>query len=138
MLRLIEGAHYRRREEQPTHAPPKSKEAVDCLLCSDPGDDKLEHVARKRSRPIVQNLRLDRFHAHLKSHHQDACRNGASSLLTMGFSRRAPSVAAAAPPEGGVAQEIVASGSLRQHAPSPTEIDPHVGTSASGSLGTVP
>ena len=50
MMKLIEGKHYRRRHEQPTLAPHKSKEAVDCLLCSDPGDDDiapLGHVAMK-------------------------------------------------------------------------------------------
>ncbi len=36
---FIEGTHYKRRENQPSLAPHKSKEAVDCLLCSDPDDD---------------------------------------------------------------------------------------------------
>jgi hypothetical protein len=40
MMHLIEWKHYRRRETQPSPAPHKSnKEAVDCLLCSDPGAD---------------------------------------------------------------------------------------------------
>jgi hypothetical protein len=68
MMKLIEGNHYRRRHEQPTPEPHKSKVAVDCMLCSDPGDDDNApsgHVARKRSRPIGQNIRLDRFHVHL-------------------------------------------------------------------------
>ena len=97
-MRLIEGTHYRRRENHSSAAPHKSKEAIKCFLCSDSGDDDgNEYIATKRSRPIRQNLRLDRFHAHLKSHNLDACCEGARRLLTMGFSRRAPSVAAIAP-----------------------------------------
>jgi hypothetical protein len=130
MMRLIEGAHYRRKENQPLPAPHKSKEAVSCLLYSDPGDDdRNEHVTRKRARPIGQNLRLDRLHAQLKSHHPDACREGARSLLTMGFSRRAPSVASIAT-EAGDDHERMASGSL-PHVPSPTGIDFHIGASTS-------
>ncbi len=71
MMRLIEGTHYKRREDQPPPTPPKSKEDVDCLLCCDPGDDGNEHFAKKRSRPIGQSLRLDRFQAHLKCYHTD-------------------------------------------------------------------
>jgi hypothetical protein len=47
-------------------------------------------LPRKCSMLIGQNLCLDRFHAHLKSHQLDACREEARSLLRMGFSRRAP------------------------------------------------
>jgi hypothetical protein len=90
-MKAMEGTHYMRRHEQPTHAPHKSKEVVDCLLCSEPGDDdiaQLGHVARKRSRPIGQNIHLDRFHVHLKAHHPDACRYGDMSLFELGFTRR--------------------------------------------------
>jgi hypothetical protein len=110
MVQLIEGTHYKRRHDQPTPVPHKSKEAVDYLLemeieiytlqkgglrtnyllCSDPGvddDAQLQHVARKRSRPIGQNIRLDRFKRLLRSHHPAACRNGARSLFAMGFTR---------------------------------------------------
>ncbi len=60
MMRLIEGTHYMQRDNQPSPAPHKSKEAVNYLLCSDPGDDDgNEHAARKRARPIGKNLRLD-------------------------------------------------------------------------------
>jgi len=49
MMKLVKGTHYRRRENQPSPAPHKSKEVVDCLLCGDPGDDDgNEHVAKKR------------------------------------------------------------------------------------------
>ena len=34
-MRLIEGIHNRRRENRPSPAPHKSKELVNCLLCSD-------------------------------------------------------------------------------------------------------
>jgi hypothetical protein len=98
MMRLIEWTNYKRRENQPSPALHKSKEAVGCLLCSDPiDDDGNEQVVGKRSRPIGQNLRLDRFHTHLKINHPDACREGARSLLTMGFSRRAPCATIIAP-----------------------------------------
>ncbi len=100
MIQLIEGTHYRRRENQPSHAPHKSKEAVDCLLCIDPGDVDDVHgdqTRRKRSRPIGINIRLDRFAAHIKSHHPDACGNGARSLLQMGFTRRNVRAEATAP-----------------------------------------
>ncbi len=69
MVQLIEGTHYRRREYQPSLAPHKSKEVVDCLLCSDPGDDDDAHggqTRRKRSRPIGINIRMDRFIAHIR------------------------------------------------------------------------
>ncbi len=39
MMQLTERTHYKQRETQPSHAPHRSKEAVDCMLCSDPGDD---------------------------------------------------------------------------------------------------
>ncbi len=38
MLKLVEGTHYKRRHEQTTPTPDKSKDDVDYLLCSDPGD----------------------------------------------------------------------------------------------------
>jgi hypothetical protein len=47
-MKLIEGTHYMRREEQPTPTQLKSKEAIiDRLVCDDPGDDTNERVARK-------------------------------------------------------------------------------------------
>ena len=72
MVQLIEGTHYKRRENQPSPAPHNSKEAVDCLLCIDLGDDHDAHgtrlggkgpglffgnVRKKRSRPIGQSIR---------------------------------------------------------------------------------
>jgi len=89
-----------RRHEQPTPVPHKSKKVIGCMLCIDSGDGdiaQLEHVARKRSRPIGQNIRLERFHVHLKGHHPDACRNRAMSLFAMGFTIRALSAATTAP-----------------------------------------
>ena len=147
MMKLIEGTHYMRRHEQPTPAPHKSKEVVDCLLCSDPGDDDiapLGHVARKRSRPIGQNIRLDRFHVHLKAHHPDACRNGARSLFELGFTRRELGAAVTAP-EGEALErmtsESLGSGHLDAGEDSHIvvlglELDPHIGTS--GGLGNDP
>jgi len=115
--------HYKRREEQPTLAPPKSKEFVDFMLCGDPGDNDNEDVVRKRSRPIGQNTRLDRFKRNLKSHHpSDASRNGAESLFAMGLCRRAPYDVTVAPEEG-QAQERMAYGSL---VPRATGMSPHV------------
>ena len=76
MVQLIEGTHYRRRENQPSPAPHKSKEVVDCLLCIDPGDDDDAHgdqtrrkrsglffgnVRKKRSRPIGQSIRHNNY-----------------------------------------------------------------------------
>ena len=90
-MQLTEGTHYMRREIQPSPAPHRSKEAVDCMLCSDPGDDDnahVGHVHRKRSRATGQNIWLDRQHAHMKSFHPDACRFGAKSLLQFGFTMR--------------------------------------------------
>jgi len=63
MVQLVEGTRYKRRENQPSHAPNKPKEAVDCLLCIDPGDDDDAHgdqTRRKRSRPIFGNVRRKR------------------------------------------------------------------------------
>ena len=146
-----------RRENQPSHAPHKPKEAVDYLLCCDPGDDddeELEHFRRKISRSIGLNIRLDRFHKYLHSHHPDACRNEVKSLLTMGFTRlaigtattspevHAPSTAGQdphieasrslgfVPSDAGEDHEVVESGSLT-HALSATMLDPHIGASAS-------
>ena len=62
MMRLIKGTHNRRRENQPSPAPHKYKEAVDCLFGSDPGYDGNEEVGhgrRKRSRPIGLNIFLE-------------------------------------------------------------------------------
>ena len=69
-------------------------------MCIDPGDDDDAHgdqTRRKRSRPIGMNIHLDRFFPHLKIHHPDACRNGAKSLLPIGFTRRNVGVGATAP-----------------------------------------
>jgi hypothetical protein len=93
MMQLKEGTHYRVRQHQPLPTPKKSKEAVDCLLCSHPGEsdeEDVENVARrKRSRPKGRNIRLDRLLHHIKKEHPDATRDGARSLLTMGFTRQA-------------------------------------------------
>ncbi len=70
MMHLKEGTHYRVRAQQPSPAPHKSKEAVDCMFCSDPGEsdeEVVEHVAhRKRSRPKGRIIRLDRLLRHMK------------------------------------------------------------------------
>jgi hypothetical protein len=50
------------------------------------------------------------FVAHIKSHPPDACRNGARSLLTMGFTRQNVGAEATAPE--GDEHERMASGSL--------------------------
>jgi len=99
MMQLIEGTHYRLRENQPSLVPHKSTQGVDCVLCIDSGEDGdglVGNIRTKRSRPIGLNIRLDRFHAHLASHHPNACRNGAMSLLPMDFTRRAVGAAAIA------------------------------------------
>ncbi len=147
MMKLVEGTHYRRRHELPTPTPHKSKEVVDCMLCSDPGDDdiaQLGHVFRKRSRPIGQNIRLDRFHDHLKAHHPDTCRNRAKSLFELGFARRELGAALTAPE--GVALKRMTSESLGSGHSDAVEdshvvelgsgLDPRI--EASGGLGTDP
>jgi hypothetical protein len=122
MMQLIERTHCRRRKNQPSHAPHKSKEAVDFLLCCDPGDDDDEELRNFRwKRPIGLNIRLGGFHKHMHSHHPDACRNGARSLLTMGFTWRAVSTATNAP---------------EAYAPLTAGQNPHI--EASMSLGYVP
>ncbi len=54
-MQFTEGTHYGRRESQPSPAPHRSKEVVDCMLCSDPGDDDNVQVGTvhiKRSKEI--------------------------------------------------------------------------------------
>jgi hypothetical protein len=51
-VQLIEGTHYRRRENQPSPAPHKSKEAVDFLLSIDPGDDDDAHGDQTRRKKV--------------------------------------------------------------------------------------
>ena len=66
MVQLIEGTDYRRKENQPSAAPHKSKEAVDCLLCIDPGDDDDAHgdqTRRKRSRSIFWKFSQEKIEA---------------------------------------------------------------------------
>ena len=121
-MQLIEGTHYRLRENQLSLVQHKSKQGVDCLLCSDSGEDGdglVGNDRRKRSRPIGLNIRLDRLHAHIATHHPYACREGARSLLTMGFTRRAVGAAAIA---------------IEAHAPSASHLDPHI--EVSGNMGT--
>jgi hypothetical protein len=137
MMKLIEGKHFRRRHEQPTPEPHKSKVAVDCMLCSDPGDDDNApsgHVAKKRSRPLGQNIRLDRFHVHLKAHHPDACRDGARSLLQLGFTRQELGAATTAP-EGEALQGMPTESLRSRHSDAVkdrrivelgSELDPHI------------
>ena len=63
MRKLIEGTHYMRRHEQPTHAPHNSKKIVDNLLCSDSGDDDDAQVgmfARKGQLRLGKQNRLTR------------------------------------------------------------------------------
>ena len=92
-MHLKEGTHYKVRPQQPSPTPKKSKEAVDCLLCSDPvesDEEVVEHVVhRKRSRPRGRNIRLVRLLIHMKKEHHDSTRDGARSLLTMGSTRQA-------------------------------------------------
>ncbi len=73
--------------------------------------------------PIGINILLDMFVAHMKSHHPDACRNGARSLLTMGFTRRNVGAEATAPE--GDEHERMASDSLI-NSTSVAGQDPHV------------
>ena len=92
-MQLKEGPHYRVRPPQLSPTPKISKEAVDCMLCSDPGEsdeEVVEHVAhRKKSRPKGRNIRLDMLLHHMKKEHPNATRDGARSLKTMGFTRQA-------------------------------------------------
>ncbi len=113
-MELIEGTHCWLRENQPSLVPHKSKQGVDCVLCNDSGEDGdglVGNVRRKRSRHTRLNIRLDRFHAHLASHHSDAFRNRARSLLTMDFTRRAIGAAAIA---------------IEAPAPSASRMDPNI------------
>ena len=103
MNQFTEGTHYMRRETHPSPAPHRSKEAVDYLLCSDPSDDdnaQVGNASKKRSKAIGQNIRLDILHAHMRTFYPDACRFGARSLLTIGFTMRG--VGTASPPHDGL------------------------------------
>ena len=73
------------------------------MLCSDSGDEdnaQVGDVHVKSSRAIGQNIRLSILHAHMRTFHPDACRFGAKSLLSMGFTMRA--VGDAVPPLEGL------------------------------------
>jgi len=93
MMQLKEGTHFKIRPQEHSPTPKKSKEVVDRMLCSDPGesdDEVVEHVThRKRSRPKGRNIHLDRLLHHMKKEHPDATRDGAKSLLKMGSTRQA-------------------------------------------------
>jgi len=86
-MNLVEGKHYSRREEQPTHLPTPAKRFMDCLLCQ--GYDDSQAIGNKRK---INNggkgYRLERMMAHLKSSHKDALiDDGSRTLLALGFSR---------------------------------------------------
>jgi hypothetical protein len=93
MMQLKEETHYRVRPQQPSPTPKNSKEAVDCMLCNDPGEsdeEVVEHMAhRKRSRPKGRSIRLDRLLHHMKKEHLDAARDEARSLFKLGLTRQA-------------------------------------------------
>jgi hypothetical protein len=62
MMHFIEGTHYKRKENQPSPAPNKSKEDVEYMLCSGMGNDddaQVGHGSRKMSRPIGLNTRIE-------------------------------------------------------------------------------
>jgi len=71
IVQLIEGTHNRRRENQRSPAPHKSKEVVDYLLCSDPGDDDDaygDETRRKRLRPIFRKCSQEKVEANRAKH----------------------------------------------------------------------
>ncbi len=85
-MKLVEGTHYRRRLDQPSHNNYGSKDYVDCLLCGAPSDSDDDIVRRKLTRKQVnQDIRLDRLMIHYKGKHRDAFPSEGRSLLDLGF-----------------------------------------------------
>ena len=87
-IKLVEGTHYRRRYNQPSPTPRKSRELVSCLLCDtssypDDADHAVERVGRnKRCKGVV---RLDKLMKHITSAHPECIPAEGRSLLDMGF-----------------------------------------------------
>ena len=63
-MNLLEGAHFKRRSDQPSRI--ASKEFVDCLFCRVPSDSDDEPIARATFTKMQakHNIRLDKLKAH--------------------------------------------------------------------------
>ncbi len=65
MVLLVEGTHYRRREDQSSLSPHPSKAIVDCIFCQEPIVVAVEN--KRKYNNDIRGYRLDRFQHHLKS-----------------------------------------------------------------------
>ena len=85
-MQIKEGIHYRRRPNQPSPAPIKAKELVDCLFCRVPSDSEDDEgrptVIRRQWR---DGIRLDKFMLHFNAKHKGDLPSEGRSLLDMGF-----------------------------------------------------
>ena len=87
-IKLVEGTHYRRRYNQPSPTPAKSKELVSYLFCDtsrypDDAAHAAERVGRnKRCKGVV---RLDKLMKHITTAHPDRIPAEGRSRLDMGF-----------------------------------------------------
>jgi len=86
-MKLVEGTHYSRRLDQPSTVNFKTREYVDCLLCSAPSDSDDETVINngRSAKHARQGIRLDALMHHYKAKHKDVFPAAGRSLLDMGF-----------------------------------------------------
>jgi hypothetical protein len=85
-MKLVEGTHYKRRLDQPSHINYRSKDYANCLLCSAPSDSDDDIVRRKLTiKQVNQGIRLHRLMIHYKGKHRDAFPSMGRSLLDLGF-----------------------------------------------------
>ena len=71
MVHLIEGTHNKRRKTQPLPTPHKSKDVVECLLWSDPGDDddaQGDQTRRKMSKSFFWKCSQEKVEADRAKH----------------------------------------------------------------------
>jgi len=85
-MKLVEGAHYKRRLDQPSSHTTRSKDVVDCLMCGVTSDVEDENVRRRlTNNQVNQGIRLDRLLIHYKRKHPEALFSQGKSLFDMGF-----------------------------------------------------
>ncbi len=85
-MQIKEGIHYRRMPDQPSPAPMKAKELVDCLFCRVPSDSEDDEghptVIRRQWR---DGIRLDKFMLYFKAKHKGDILAEGRSVLDIGF-----------------------------------------------------
>lgn len=84
-IKLKEGTHFIRRLDQPSPAPPKCKERVNCRFCLAPeeSDDDNDGVRHRGRRGLIrEGHRLDKLMKHYRYKHKELFPQATTTLST--------------------------------------------------------